>query len=151
MNYERIDELLAEKGMSRRQLAIEAGISIDTMSSWFRRRTKRVPADCVKRIADVLNVHYWTLLVIDDTMNISDIIQNMISTTDELKTGYSDTQLIADFHKLTIPNQRLIIRQMKEYFEQQQEELKETFGYKSSHKQDIQEHQDRNVMMAQHE
>lgn len=56
MNYDRVDELLAEKGMSRRQLAIEAGISIDTMSSWFRRKTRNIPEGSISAIADALGV-----------------------------------------------------------------------------------------------
>lgn len=68
MNYDRIDELLKEKGMSRRQLAIQAGISVNNMSGWFTRRTSRVADTHIKAIADVLGVHYVWIKFTDEEL-----------------------------------------------------------------------------------
>lgn len=63
--YDRIDAILAKKNMSRRQLAITAGISENTLSGAFRRRTKNFSMDNVLRIADVLGVSFVDLLGVE--------------------------------------------------------------------------------------
>ena len=114
MNYERVDELLRDKGMSRRQLAASIGIAPGKLANWFCRRTKHVPTKQIKAIADVLGVPWYTLILIDDEEEIPNIIQTIVSGHDELVTGYSDSQLIADFHSLSIPSQRYIIQEIQE-------------------------------------
>lgn len=61
MEYELIDTLLREKGMSRRKLAEAAGISENTLSAAFRRKSKNVSIEVVQKIADVLGVNWWEL------------------------------------------------------------------------------------------
>lgn len=60
--YDKIDALLEEKKMSRRQLAHAAGISENTLSGAFRRKTKNFAVENVIRIANVLGVS-WIELV----------------------------------------------------------------------------------------
>lgn len=66
MDYDLIDKLLAEKHMSRRKLAELAGISVNTLSAAFRRKTKNISIDSVMRIADVLQVNWWELMGYED-------------------------------------------------------------------------------------
>ncbi len=54
--YDRIDELLKERNMSRRQLAIKAGVPTSTMSNLFARRSESPALNVVMKIAEVLNV-----------------------------------------------------------------------------------------------
>ena len=60
--YDKIDAILAEKKMSRRQLALAAGISENTISGAFRRRTKNFSMENIVRIADVLGVSFTDLV-----------------------------------------------------------------------------------------
>lgn len=54
--YENLDRILAEKHMSRRQMALQAGISESTISAAFRRRTAKFSAENIIKIASTLNV-----------------------------------------------------------------------------------------------
>ena len=54
--YDRLDQILKERGMSRRQLAIAAGIPLSTMSNLFARRTKAPSLGTLKKISDTLGV-----------------------------------------------------------------------------------------------
>ena len=63
--YDKIDAILAEKKMSRRQLALAAGISENTLSGAFRRRTKNFSMDNVMKIANVLGVPFTDLISIE--------------------------------------------------------------------------------------
>lgn len=60
--YDKIDSILSEKNMSRRQLAILAGISENTISAAFRRRSKKFSTENVFKIAKALNIP-WQKLV----------------------------------------------------------------------------------------
>lgn len=68
MNYELIDSLLHERGMSRRQLAIQAGIPESTMSSIFARKSQHVSHDTVNKIASVLGIEPFFLLFTEDAL-----------------------------------------------------------------------------------
>ena len=54
--YDNIDRILKEKHMSRRQLAIKAGIGEGTMSTAFTRRTTMFHPTNLQKIADALDV-----------------------------------------------------------------------------------------------
>lgn len=54
--YDRIDELLKEKNISRRKLAIMAGVPPTTLQSAFSRKTVNLSHDTIKKIADALGV-----------------------------------------------------------------------------------------------
>lgn len=56
--YERIDNLLYQRGMSRRELARKAGIKETTLSSVFARQPENFPIRYLKPIAEVLGVHW---------------------------------------------------------------------------------------------
>lgn len=56
MNYERVNELLTELHMSRRELARRIKVPPTTLASWFARETKHIPVDCAYGIAEVLGV-----------------------------------------------------------------------------------------------
>lgn len=62
MDYELLDDILRDKGMSRRKLAQLAGISENTLSAAFRRRSKNFPIENVQKIASVLNIEWWKLM-----------------------------------------------------------------------------------------
>lgn len=54
--YDNIDRLLEENGMSRRQLALKAGIGEGTMSTAFARRSTMFHPTNLQKIADTLGV-----------------------------------------------------------------------------------------------
>ena len=56
MNWKLIDKRLSDLKMSRRQLALKAGIKESTMSMWFVRRTEKIPYKYVRSMAKVLGV-----------------------------------------------------------------------------------------------
>lgn len=60
--YSRIDAILKERGWSRRQLALKAGIAPGTFSTMFSRKTKKISADTLQKIADTLSVPADVLL-----------------------------------------------------------------------------------------
>lgn len=55
--YQRIDELLAENNMSRRQLAKAIGIPPTTLQSAFEKKSN-IPIERLRKILAVLNVRY---------------------------------------------------------------------------------------------
>lgn len=61
MNYDYIDRRLKEIGISRRQLAIKAGVSENTISGAFRRKSKNLSHEIVLKIARVLDVPWIAL------------------------------------------------------------------------------------------
>ena len=60
MNFDRLDKLLQQKGISRRALANAMGINENKMSSAFKRRSG-LSADDVLKIADFLGVSPYYL------------------------------------------------------------------------------------------
>ncbi len=68
MNYELIDKLLQDMGMSRRQLAIKAGLSENTMSGLFRRRAKNPSINTCQLIADALEIPVEMLMKSNDEL-----------------------------------------------------------------------------------
>lgn len=59
--YERIDDLLFERGMSRRELARQAGIKETTLASVFARRPEVFPTRYLKPIAKVFGLQWEEL------------------------------------------------------------------------------------------
>lgn len=56
LDYDEVDRLLRNKKMSHRQLAIAAGISPNTLQSWFTRRTEKIPPNSINAMASVLEI-----------------------------------------------------------------------------------------------
>ena len=54
--YDKIDAALGVRGMSRRQLAIKAGIPVNTLSAAYSRRSKNFSPVYIKKIAVPLYV-----------------------------------------------------------------------------------------------
>lgn len=54
--YDRIDNVLKQKKISRRKLAELAGINVNTMSSLFARRPSNFPRQYLNQIAEVLDI-----------------------------------------------------------------------------------------------
>lgn len=54
--YDRVDQILESRRMSRRQLALLAGISENTISAAFRRKSKRVSLENIVRISRALDL-----------------------------------------------------------------------------------------------
>lgn len=68
MDYGMLDSLLAERGMSRRRLAKLAGISVNTLSSAFRRESKNLSIENVMKIANALKVDWRELMGLGDSV-----------------------------------------------------------------------------------
>lgn len=60
MDFDKLDSILKQKGISRRKLALALGIPESTMSSAFMRRSGLSP-DVALRIAQYLGVDYYVL------------------------------------------------------------------------------------------
>ena len=66
MNYKKIDSILKEKGMSRRQLAKKIGMSPNTLTSAFVRESeKSFSMEAANKIADILNVNLEDIVKFD--------------------------------------------------------------------------------------
>lgn len=81
MDYDRVDELLRERHMSRRALAIKAGLSFNTMSGRFRRRSKTIPVEDIEAIADALGVEPQEIsahTIVYKHRTIEDVLQELI-------------------------------------------------------------------------
>ena len=100
MDYDMLAALLRENHISRRQLAIHAGIDPVIMTMWFKRKTANVPFRHICNIAKVLDVSP-ALLTDRDILDSKEYKSWM----DEEITGISDDELIDTFHKLTITAQ----------------------------------------------
>lgn len=72
--YDRIDALLEQRGMSRRQMAIAAGVNVNSVATAFARRTKNVSLDMVRRIADVLGVSLLELIGTPEELNAASTV-----------------------------------------------------------------------------
>lgn len=87
LNYDHIDELLNQKGMSRRKLARELGISESTFTSSFNRHSKKpIPFETAEKIANILNAP------LEEVVNIA-IINLAPSETD---TDFEKRKQLAD-------------------------------------------------------
>lgn len=62
MDYDLIDSILKDMGISRRKLAMIADIPVSTLSAAFRRKSKDFSMENVQKIARVLNVEWWKLM-----------------------------------------------------------------------------------------
>ena len=54
--YDRLDKILAEKGISRRRMAIQSGIPESTISAAFRRRSKKFSTENIIKISSALQI-----------------------------------------------------------------------------------------------
>lgn len=52
--YDRIDILLKERHLNKKKLCEATGISYNTLSSLFKRRSKNMDIDTIRKIAEVL-------------------------------------------------------------------------------------------------
>lgn len=59
--YDKIDEILKERGLSRRKLAQMAGINVNTMSALFAKKPEKFPDKYLNAIAEALDVSALTL------------------------------------------------------------------------------------------
>lgn len=61
VDYSMLDSLLQSRGISRRKLAIQTGLSVDSLSASFRRHSK-MKIDSLWKIADCLSVSAKSLI-----------------------------------------------------------------------------------------
>ena len=71
--YDRIDEILAEKKMSRRKMARLAGIPETTIASAFSRKPERFPIEYIVRIAKALEIPWQKLVAGTDVEKVTAI------------------------------------------------------------------------------
>lgn len=116
MNYDRIDELLSELHMSRRQLAIKAGIKPSTMSMWFCRKTLHVPLHNIQAIAGVLGVPYWQITIIDENVDMKAFVNEIIHYH---VSDYVQRDFLPDFYKLSLASQCRVISYIYELLEKE--------------------------------
>lgn len=80
---ERIEELIAEKGITEKQFLIDVGLNKSTMSDWRKGTTKSYEKHIAK-IADYFNVSTDYLLGKTDIRNIAEITDEVDETLDIL-------------------------------------------------------------------
>lgn len=85
---ERIDAILKERGMSRRQLALKAKIPPSSLQSAIE-RNKTISLEMQEKIAGALEVHVYELLGDDERLLFSTAEADVISNY--LKQGYRFT------------------------------------------------------------
>ncbi|MBE5774050.1 MAG: helix-turn-helix transcriptional regulator [Clostridiales bacterium] len=76
--YQRIDKLLREKDMTRKQLAALAGINYSTIATIFSRKPKHFPHKYAEKIASVLQVSVDELYESDN--ELQRIIESLSSS-----------------------------------------------------------------------
>lgn len=78
--YDKIDSILSEKNMSRRQLAMQAGISENTISAAFRRRSKKFSTENIFKISRALEIPWQRLVAGTDIEKIAAIAMDSAVT-----------------------------------------------------------------------
>jgi len=70
--YDRIQTILSEKSMSRKQLSRQSGIPYATLNSMFFRKSTNISIEHIKQLALCLNVSLDTLILGEDAFLISE-------------------------------------------------------------------------------
>lgn len=94
---DRVDAILQERGLSRRQLAIKAGIPPSSLQSAME-RGHNITLDMLQKIAEALGTSVFSLMEVDET-ELSAFVQNIDqSLLSLIKADYStDTEFYKDF------------------------------------------------------
>ena len=102
--YDRIEELLQKKGLSKRQLAIKAGVPYQTVISAFRRKSEGFSLEYKTKIAEALEV------------NLSDLYGFQIDPEKERTLALEvkaiekqEKKLLQSFRKLNSDGQKKVI------------------------------------------
>ena len=103
----RIDEILSEKGISRKEFAKELNIQPNTMGNW-KTNNSMPPADTIVRIADALNVSIDWLL----TGKEFHYVNNQIDFNEEQKFIINRLESIRDNVNLDVD---LLLSQLLRY------------------------------------
>lgn len=91
--YDMIDQILKERGMSRRQLAIAAGIPLSTMSNLFAWRTKAPSLGKLIKISDTLGVPLSAFISTDEMERTKPkCISVMVSGLEEVRRQFVKAQ-----------------------------------------------------------
>lgn len=118
MDYDRVDELLAAKGISHRQLAEKIGVSTSTLLTWFAKRPQSIKQQHVEAIAEVLGVSYLTIsgnlkhVKPEDFHEIESALDSVMSAVNKETLGYSNRELLAAFNSLSFPAKKHMIDEL---------------------------------------
>lgn len=97
MDYDRLDAILKERGISRRKLALELGINENKMSTAFKRHSGLTVNEVIL-IADYLSVDYYYLegwnLEPDESGNLRYVKEGMV-----IAPGYHDPRQVTPEEK----------------------------------------------------
>lgn len=90
--YDRINNLLKDNLMTRRQLSIKTGISYNTLTAMFQRRSTNIDIETLKKIADYFDV----------------TIDYLLGNESELNNKQSNiSMLISEFNKIGVDIENL--------------------------------------------
>lgn len=92
VDYEKLDELIKQRGTSRAKVAVACGILSGTLGNSFIRKS-RMKAEYVKKIADFLSVSPLILLKKDENGNIVGGYHDWDAVTDKDGLSESDKDL----------------------------------------------------------
>lgn len=86
--YERIDELLKKRNMTKKQLAQAASIPYSTLISAFNRSSETMSFDYVKRMATALEISVNELLNVEEQKGVMQMtIKDKLNLMDEIKAA----------------------------------------------------------------
>lgn len=86
--YDRINKLLEEKKMTRTQLSKKTGVSYNTLTSLFSRRSKNIDIETLKKIALGLETSVEYLVTGNHVPNIEVSAWGVISIPEKYKDVY---------------------------------------------------------------
>lgn len=92
MDFDTLDRLLKERGISRRKLALAVGINEHTMASSFKRRSG-LSAEDVCKIADYLQVEPWDLCEITRWDDPTPSFTVPVPTKRDIKTALANIDI----------------------------------------------------------
>ena len=123
MNYELLDDLLVARGISRRKLALAAGIPPSTLQSAIEKEAQSFSIENMKKIAKVLDVPWWLFanydVLTDEGIEVEPGLLATDSKTVEIyqnKERYSalEKSLLDGFHLLNNAGQAEAVKRVQE-------------------------------------
>lgn len=91
----KISEILKERGLTQKELALMAGIPPSTLSNYFLKRTV-IPNNIIKNIAKALNISPLELLADEFDIDLNELKQPVLSQSDKETDTRSETRRMFD-------------------------------------------------------
>ena len=96
---EKIAKAAKAKGMNLHQLAVKADVPYNTLYAIVRRKSGKIDASIIKRLADVLDVHYFDLYNDEDVDLIKTGVDIGIKFKDCSRDALTRLQFMSEFQE----------------------------------------------------